>query len=181
MFIAIQIIDGKEHIAWAADTEEELLAVLTDAVGYQIEETEETYIFFEGQFLTQAQIDEIEKERIGELFMTRGDFFEGMLYAQQKGKAELRELIAITPLIPDIQKPIYLNRFDEALNYYRRYPIFDLLCPILNIPSDNLDEFFKTKDWHYLVPVLPPEPEELEEEVENTDTESNEETDNDKN
>ena len=49
-----------------------------------------------------------------------------------------------------ITKALYLNRFDEALEYYRGYPIFDMLGEALGITGAMLDRFFETKDYHYL-------------------------------
>ena len=47
---------------------------------------------------------------------------------------------------------MYLNRFDEALEFYRGYPIFDMLGQVLGITGEMLDKFFETKDYTYLMP-----------------------------
>ena len=49
-----------------------------------------------------------------------------------------------------VTKALYLNRFDEALEFYRGYPIFDMLGQALGITSEMLDKFFETRDYHYL-------------------------------
>ena len=49
-----------------------------------------------------------------------------------------------------VTKALYLNRFDEALEFYRGYPIFDMLGKVLGISGKMLDKFFETKDYHYL-------------------------------
>ena len=103
---------------------------------------------------TDQELTEQEQERIGNLNMTRGDFFEAMLYAKQIGKPQLRALIEDSESIPAEVKPIYLNRFDEAGNFYRKYPVFDLLCEELDITTQQLDNFFQSKDWHDLLPVV---------------------------
>ena len=117
---------------------------------YEIRETENS---LEAWGYTQGEIEQQEQERIGGLNMTRGDFFEAMLYARQIGKSQLRALIENSESIPAEVKPIYLNRFDEAINFYRKYPVFDLLCKELDITTQQLDSFFESKDWHDLLPV----------------------------
>ena len=119
-------------------------------LGYEIRDTD---VALEAWGYTDQEIAEQEQERIGELHMTRGDFFEAMLYAKQVGKSQLRALIENSESIPAALKPIYLNRFDEAGNFYRKYPVFDLLCEELGITTQQLDNFFKSKDWHDLLPV----------------------------
>ena len=119
-------------------------------LGYEIRETESS---LEAWGYTQEEIEQQEQERIGGLNMTRGDFFEAMLYARQIGKPQLRALIENSESIPAEVKPIYLNRFDEAINFYRKYPVFDLLCKELDITTQQLDSFFESRDWHDLLPV----------------------------
>lgn len=48
-------------------------------------------------------------------------------------------------------KALYLNRFGEALEFCRGYPIFDLLGASLGITSEMLDGFFETKDYPCLI------------------------------
>ncbi len=92
---------------------------------------------------------EKERERLDSLKMTRGDVFEAMILAKGLGKARLRAMIEQAPL-DDLTKALYLNRFDEALDFYRAFPAFDLLGQALGITSEMLDKFFDTKDYHYL-------------------------------
>ena len=119
-------------------------------LGYEIRDTD---VALEAWGYTQEEIEQQEQERIGGLNMTRGDFFEAMLYARQIGKSQLRALIENSESIPAEVKPIYLNRFDEAINFYRKYPVFDLLCKELDITTQQLDSFFESRDWHDLLPV----------------------------
>ena len=91
-----------------------------------------------------------ERERLNNLSMTRGDVFEALILAKGLGKAQIRAMIEQASL-DDITKALYLNRFDEALEFYRGYPIFDMLGQALNITSEMLDKFFETKDYKELI------------------------------
>ena len=90
-----------------------------------------------------------ERERLDNLSMTRGDVFEALILAKGLGKAQIRAMIEQAEL-DTVTKALYLNRFDEALEFYRGYPIFDMLGEALGITGAMLDKFFDTKDYHYL-------------------------------
>ena len=81
--------------------------------------------------------------------MTRGDVFEALILAKGLTKLQLRSMIEQAEL-DTVTKALYLNRFDEALEFYRGYPIFDMLGEALDITPSMLDRFFDTKDYHYL-------------------------------
>lgn len=98
---------------------------------------------------TDEQKAKEERERLDGLKMTRGDVFESLILAKGLGKAQLRAMIEQAPL-DDLTKALYLNRFDEALEFYRGYPIFNMLGQALGITGEMLDKFFDTKDYHYL-------------------------------
>ena len=90
-----------------------------------------------------------ERERLDMLSMTRGDVFEALILAKGLSKAQIRAMIEQAEL-DTVTKALYLNRFDEALEFYRGYPIFDMLGEALDITPRMLDKFFETKDYHYL-------------------------------
>ena len=90
-----------------------------------------------------------ERERLDKLSMTRGDVFEALILARGLTKPQIRAMIEQAEL-DTVTKALYLNRFDEALQFYRGYPIFDMLGQALGITSEQLDKFFETKDYHYL-------------------------------
>ena len=90
-----------------------------------------------------------ERERLDNLSMTRGDVFEALILAKGLGKPQIRAKIEKAEL-DDITKALYLNRFDEALEFYRGYPIFNMLGKQLDITGEMLDKFFETEDYHYL-------------------------------
>ena len=91
-----------------------------------------------------------ERKRLDNLSMTRGDVFEALILAKGLGKAQIRAMIEKAEL-DTVTKALYLNRFDEALEFYRGYPIFDMLGQSLGITGEMLDKFFETKDYHELI------------------------------
>ena len=115
-------------------------------LGYEITETDKA---LQAWGYTEEEIQEQERERLNNISMTRGDVFEALILAKGLGKAQIRAMIEQAEL-DTITKALYLNRFDEALEFYRGYPIFDMLGQALGITGEMLDKFFETKDYHYL-------------------------------
>lgn len=93
-----------------------------------------------------------ERERLDKLSMTRGDVFEALILARGLTKPQIRAMIEQAEL-DDITKALYLNRFDEALDFYRGFPVFDMLGKTLGVTPKQLDDFFETKDYHYLTNI----------------------------
>lgn len=98
---------------------------------------------------TDEEKAQAERERLNNLSITRGDVFEALILAKGLDKAQIRAMIENAKL-DTITKALYLNRFDEALEFYRGYPIFDMLGEALDITPSMLDRFFDEKDYHYL-------------------------------
>ena len=115
-------------------------------LGYLIEEQEDKLIALG---YTDEELQQQERERLDKLSMTRGDVFEALILAKGLGKVQIRSMIEQAEL-DTVTKALYLNRFDEALEFYRGYPIFDMLGEALGITGAMLDKFFETKDYHYL-------------------------------
>lgn len=117
-------------------------------LGYEIKETSTA---LEAWGYTEEEKQQQEKERIANLSMTRGDVFEALILAKGLSKAQIRTMIEKAEL-DTTTKALYLNRFDEALEFYRGYPVFDMLGETIGITSKMLDRFFKTKDYKELLP-----------------------------
>lgn len=114
--------------------------------GYTIEETETA---LEAWSYTWEELQQQERERLDKLSMTRGDVFEALILAKGLTKPQIRTMIEQAEL-DKITKALYLNRFDEALDFYRGFPVFDMLGQALGVTGAMLDSFFDTKDYHYL-------------------------------
>ena len=117
--------------------------------GYEIKETETS---IEAWGYTEEEKQEQERERLDKLSMTRGDVFEALILARGLTKPQIRAMIEQAEL-DDITKALYLNRFDEALDFYRGFPVFDMLGQVLGVTPKQLDDFFETKDYHYLTDI----------------------------
>lgn len=124
----------------------EFIAQQNHKLGYEIRYVDDG---LEAWGYTEEELTELKKKNIAQLSMTRGDVFEAMILAKGLGKAQLRAMIEQAEL-DTVTKALYLNRFDEALEFYRGYPIFDMLGEALGITGEMLDKFFETKDYHYL-------------------------------
>ena len=148
MFIA----KNKDLIVLAKDTRKELEKALI-CINYDtIEETDEDYTLYNGMYVTAEEKAEQERERLDKLSMTRGDVFEALILARGLTKPQIRAMIENAEL-DTITKALYLNRFDEALDFYRGFPVFDMLGQVLGVTPKQLDDFFETKDYHYLTNI----------------------------
>ena len=127
---------------------------------------------------TPEEKEQQEHERIQARYMTRSDFFDGMIMAFGLDSKELRTIVEnvlgqinITP----VQIRVALNNYDNALNFYRKHTLFTLInnvqIPIsetmyLLFTDEIWDIFFNTKDYHQLQRAI--------HEVENENTTDNE-------
>lgn len=92
---------------------------------------------------TQEEADEREAieehERIQALFMTRSDFFDGTIKAFGADSDELLtsiQAVLRTLEIPEVDKKVAVNNYKNALNFYRKHPLFTLLSST-PIPLDE--------------------------------------------
>ena len=124
--------------------------------GLEIKEVEEGYVIYDFELMTveemEAKETQKERERLDKLSMTRGDVFEALILARGLTKPQIRAMIEQAEL-DDITKALYLNRFDEALDFYRGFPVFDMLGKKLGVTPEQLNDFFETKDYHYLTNI----------------------------
>ena len=123
----------------------------------KVEETQEEYIFDGEEYVLKDEAWEEkqtqkERKRLDNLSMTRGDVFEALILARGLTKPQIRAMTENAEL-DDITKALYLNRFDEALSFFRGHPVFDFIGNMLNITSTQMDDFFETKDYHYLTNI----------------------------
>lgn len=132
---------------------QDTIAFMPQYQGLEIKEVQEGYVIYDFELITvkekEAKETQKERERLDKLSMTRGDVFEALILAKGLGKVQIRSMIEQAEL-DTVTKALYLNRFDEALQFYRGYPIFDMLGQALGITGEMLDKFFETKDYHYL-------------------------------
>ena len=85
--------------------------------------------------------------------MTRGDFIEGLILALGKDENDIIDLIQNELPIPELEKKVYISRVKNALDFYRGYPVIDVLCEFLGLTTDQMTQFFETKDYTHLLPL----------------------------
>lgn len=107
-----------------------------------------------------------ERERLNLISMTKREMFLGLY--QAKG---------ITPndLKRQIVDPAALIEFEYANDYYRGNPLINIIGTQLGFTTEQLDKFFETKDYTYLLPIEEEQVVEKEQPTEDTTTEGGEE------
>ena len=90
----------------------------------------------------EAEQAQKERERLNLLSMTKREMFLGLYQAKQ-----------ITPdrLKAQITDPKALIEFEYANDYYRGNPLIDVIGSQLGFTAEQLDRFFETKDYTYLI------------------------------
>ncbi len=121
---------------------------------YQLDKqeyTEDVYVYDEEveEFVLddeawQAKQARKERERIAKLKLTKREVFLGLY--QAKG---------VTPemIKAQITDPMALIEFEYANDYFRGNPLIDIVGATLGITPEQLDKFFETNDYTYLLPV----------------------------
>lgn len=99
-----------------------------------------------------------EKARIQTLSMTRSDFFDGTIRAFGVDDAALLQIVQAVVAqaeLPEVEKQVAINNFKNALNFYRKHPLFTMLSgtPIpmpsnttVIITAEQWDTFFDETD-----------------------------------
>ena len=146
MFIA----KNNDLIILVKETKEELEQALQFMVYDTIEETDVNYTLVDGVYVTEAEQELKERERIAMLSLTRGDVFRGLLQAKGVTRLQLRAMIETNPQLTEVQKEMALIDFDEALNFYRGNTLIDTVGLALGITPYQLDKFFEYNDYTYL-------------------------------
>lgn len=107
---------------------------------------------------TDEQKAQEEHERIQELFMTRSDFFDATIKAFGADEDDLLIALSgtITPMsLDNIEQKIALNNYKNALNFYRKHPLFTILSNVpirisealtITITPGQWDKFFDETD-----------------------------------
>lgn len=106
----------------------------------------------------EAELAQKEHERIQSLSMTRSDFFDGTIKAFGADSEDLLKAIEYVLgnlEIADVDKKVALNNYKNALNFYRKHPLFTMLADVeipvsegvsITISSEQWDRFFDETD-----------------------------------
>lgn len=140
---------------------------LTECSDYEYQELQEGKLIWQDNEIVEnpnyeEEQKQKERERLDALYMTRSDFFDGMIMAFGLDSKELRvivENVLNTINTTPVQIRVALNNYDNALNFYRKHPLFTLInnvqIPItdtmhLLFTDDIWDMFFDTRDYKEL-------------------------------
>lgn len=148
------IAKNNDLIVLAKETREELEAALQILEYTSIEETDINYISHNGQYITEEEFAQQEKERIAMLKLTRGDVFRGLLQAKGITRDYIRDMINQLPDETTEEKFIKEMAsidFEEALDFYRGNQLINTIGFQLGITSEQLDRFFETNDYTVLL------------------------------
>jgi hypothetical protein len=129
--------------------------------GLTIEETDKALYALEANEILQdgesmvnpdyeKQQEQKERERLDSLSMTRSDFFDGTIKAFGTDQDDLEKIISnvLTSLaIEEVEKKVALNNFRNALNFYRKHPLFTMLCGTEIALSDTMSLLFTSEIW----------------------------------
>lgn len=116
-------------------------------LGYEIRETKKA---IEAWGYTEEEIAEQEHERIQALYMTRSDFFDGLIKAFGIDEDDLLPVIQqiLNNLaIEEIQKKIAINNYKNALNFYRKHDLFTLLSGVTIPVTEQLSITIEAEQW----------------------------------
>lgn len=111
-----------------------------------------------------------ERARLDALTLTRGDVFAGLIQARLMDentlKAKLQQEMPETTTEEKMRKMLALNALTNALNFHRGHDLVNEIGAELEISEENLDLFFETGNYVYL---LAPNPQEIDQEEESQD------------
>lgn len=147
------IAKNNNLIILVRDSKKELLKDLQLMQYTSVEETTENYTMYNGQYLTEEEIAVKERERLDSLTLTPADVERALYKAKGMDFEDLKALIA--EQIPTIDIKALAIEF-RAKDFYRGavangIRLFDVVGKLLKITSEQLDKFFETKDYHYLM------------------------------
>ena len=139
----------------------------------KVEETELEYVLDGEEYVLKNEAWEekqkqIEKERIAKLYLTGADVERGIY--QAKGM-DFDDILAFVMANPPQGLDVKALKIElKANHFYRGNPYVNAVGGLLGFTSEQLDKFFETNDYTYLLPPVEPEIEEpIEVEDENTE------------
>lgn len=134
-------------------------------LGYAIEETETE---LQALGYTEEEIAMQERERIAKLYLTGADVERGIY--QAKGM-DFDDIMAFVMANPPQGLDVKALRIElKANHFYRGNPYVGAIGGLLGFTIEQLDKFFETNDYTYLLPPVETEIEEpIEVEDENTE------------
>lgn len=144
----------------------------------KVERTQDEYVLDGDRYVLKDEAWEQEQAakeaaRIQTLSMTRSDFFDGTIKAFGADSDDLLtaiQAVLVNIQITDLEKKVAINNYKNALNFYRKHPLFTLLSDVpipvgnnvtITITSQQWDRFFDETDkknpnaYRELLPTVP--------------------------
>lgn len=130
---------------------------VTEEVYNNFIEDADRYIYQDGEIIPNPDYEEIKKRKhrqeLDALTLTPADVERALYKAKQMDFDDLKALIV--QALPTIDIKALSIEF-RAKDFYRGAEaggmrLFDVVGKLLNITSEQLDKFFETKDYHYLM------------------------------
>lgn len=165
---------------------ERFIAIYNGRMGFTIEFREDCIVALG---LTQKETEAKERERIQGLAVTKSDFFDATIKAFNLDSNDLLPIVANVVAqieVPDVQKKIALNNYQNAKDFYRRHEIFNVLAGMplvingeltITITAEQFDRYFDRASKHdpdaYQELLPQTNTEEKEQELLTTTTEEN--------
>lgn len=127
--------------------------------GLEILETEREIINLDNEFVfkddVETELMQKEAERIANLYLTGADVERGIYQAIGKDFEDIIEMVetlifAEAPQVAEIDlKALKIEL--KANHFYRGNPYVDAVGALLGFTSEQLDKFFETNDYNYLI------------------------------
>lgn len=131
--------------------------VITDEVYEDYQADNDKYKVVDGEFIDISDTEEYrekktqeEHERLQSLYMTRSDFFDGLIMAfgiDEDDLLPVLQQLLITLPVAETQKKIAINNYKNALNFYRKHDLFSLLSGVTIPVSEQLSITIEAEQW----------------------------------
>ena len=116
--------------------------------GYDIRATETA---LEAWGYTEEEKQEQERERLDMLFLTGADVERGIYQAKGMDFDDIMAFVMANPQEGLDVKALKIEL--KANHFYRGNPYVESIGTLLGLTSNQLDKFFETNDYTYLLPV----------------------------
>lgn len=122
--------------------------------GLEIKEVEEGYVIHGFELMTVEEMEakqaQKERERLDMLFLTGADVERGIYQAKGMDFDDIMAFVMANPPQGLDVKALKIEL--KANNFYRGNQYVNAVGALLGFTTEQLDKFFKTKDYTYLLP-----------------------------
>ena len=138
---------------------QDTIAFMPQYQGLEIKEVQEGYVIYDFELMTVEEMEtketQKERERLDMLFLTGADVERGIYQAKGMDFDDIIEFVTANPPVCFDVKALKIEL--KANNFYRGNPYVNAVGALLGFTEEQLDKFFETKDYTYLIPSEPVE------------------------